>query len=89
MVNLFYWSESISKKEYSFFKQTSPLGLYYFLEILSNKRQLTNLINELKNLTLNKSPFIFIDQEGESSETKNSVSQNFLNKVFLVKFIKK
>ena len=56
--------KSISKKEYSFFKQTSPLGFVLFSRNYSDKRQLSYLINELKNLTLNNSPFIFIDQEG-------------------------
>jgi beta-N-acetylhexosaminidase len=57
-------SKSISKKEYEFFKQTSPLGFILFSRNYSNKKQIKNLINELKNLTLNKSLFIFIDQEG-------------------------
>ena len=57
-------AKSISKKEYSFFKQTNPLGFILFSRNYSNKKQIINLINELKNLTLNKSLFIFIDQEG-------------------------
>ncbi len=56
--------KSISKKEYNYFKQTSPLGFILFSRNYSNKKQIINLINELKNLTLNKSLFIFIDQEG-------------------------
>ena len=69
--------KSISKKEHYFFKQTFPLGFVLFSRNYNNKRQLTDLIHELKDLTLNKSPFIFIDQEGgrvqrlkESSFTK-------------------
>ena len=42
-------SKSISKKEYEFFKQTSPLGFILFSRNYSNKKQITNLINELKN----------------------------------------
>ena len=44
--------KSISKKkEYSFFKQTNPLGFILFSRNYSNKKQIINLINELKNLT--------------------------------------
>ena len=84
-------SESISKKEHIFFKQTNPLGFILFSRNYNNKRQLTNLISELKNLTLNKSPFIFIDQEGGRVQRglKIQILQNFLNKGFLVNFIKK
>ena len=57
-------AKSISKNEYSFFKQTNPLGFILFSRNYSNKKQIINLIHELKNLTFNKSLFIFIDQEG-------------------------
>ena len=56
--------KSISKDEYNYFKQTSPLGFILFSRNYSNKKQIINLIHELKNLTFNKSLFIFIDQEG-------------------------
>ena len=51
--------------------------MYYFLETtVMNK--IIDLINELKNLTLNKSSFIFIDQEGgRVQRLKNSSFTKF------------
>jgi len=69
---------SISKNEYVFFKQTNPLGFILFSRNYSDKKQITNLINELKSLTLNKSLFIFIDQEGgRVQRLKNSSFTKF------------
>jgi len=70
--------KSISKKEYSFFKQTNPLGFILFTRNYGNKRQISDLVNELKNLTLNKSLLIFIDQEGgRVQRLKNSSFTKF------------
>ena len=80
--------QSISKKEYDFFKQTNPLGFILFSRNYSNKRQIVELINELKNLTLNKSAFIFIDQEGgrvqrlKNSEFTTFPEQRFFGKMY-------
>ena len=82
--------KSISKKEYSFFKQTSPLGFVLFSRNYSDKRQLSYLINELKNLTLNNSPFIFIDQEGgRVQRLKNSSFTKFPEQSFFGEIYKK
>ena len=70
------------------FKQTNPLGFILFSRNFNNKKQLIDLINELKNLTLNKSPFIFIDQEGgRVQRLKNSnftifPEQRFFGKLY-------
>ena len=70
--------KSITKKEYYFFKQTTPLGFVLFSRNYNNKKQLTDLINELKSLTLNKSLFIFVDQEGgRVQRLKNSSFTKF------------
>ena len=83
-------SESISKKEHIFFKQTNPLGFILFSRNYNNKKQLTNLISELKNLTLNKSPFIFIDQEGgRVQRLKNSNFTKFPEQRFFGELYKK
>ncbi len=83
-------SKSISKKEYIFFKQTNPLGFILFSRNFSNKRQITDLINELKNLTLNKSLFIFIDQEGGRVQRfKNSNFTKFPDQRFFGEIYKK
>ena len=83
-------SESISKKEHIFFKQTNPLGFILFSRNFNNKKQLIDLINELKNLTLNKSPFIFIDQEGgRVQRLKNSNFTTFPEQRFFGEIYKK
>ena len=80
--------KSISKKEYSFFKQTNPLGFILFSRNYGNKKQIIDLISELKNLTLNKSLFIFIDQEGgrvqrlKSSGFTNFPEQSLFGKIY-------
>tara|TARA_B100000963_G_C22543628_1_gene633390 strand:- start:222 stop:1244 length:1023 start_codon:yes stop_codon:yes gene_type:complete len=80
--------ESISKKEYSFFKQTNPLGFILFSRNYSNKKQIIDLINDLKNLTLNKSLFVFIDQEGgrvqrfKNSSFTKFPEQNLFGKIY-------
>ena len=82
--------KSISKKEYSFFRQTTPLGFILFSRNYSNKKQIINLIGELKNLTLNKSLFIFIDQEGgRVQRLKNADFTNFPEQSLFGKIYKK
>ncbi len=82
--------DSISKKEYSFFKQTNPLGFVLFSRNYSNRNQVIDLINELKNLTLNKSSFIFIDQEGgRVQRLKNSSFTKFPEQRFFGEIYKK
>ena len=50
--------------EKKFFKRTKPFGFVLFKRNFKNYLQIKNLILELKDSTINKSPLIFIDQEG-------------------------
>ncbi len=82
--------QSISKKEYSFFQKTNPLGFILFSRNYNNKIQITDLINELKNLTLNQSLLIFIDQEGgRVQRLKNSTFTKFPEQSLFGKMYKK
>ena len=56
--------QSLTKEEKSFFKETNPLGFVLFKRNFKDVIQLRDLINQLKNITLNINPLIFVDQEG-------------------------
>ena len=45
------------------FKRTKPFGFVLFKRNFKNYSQIKNLILELKDSTINRSPLIFIDQE--------------------------
>lgn len=54
----------LTEVEKKFFKRTKPFGFVLFKRNFKNYVQIKNLILELKDSTINKSPLIFIDQEG-------------------------
>ncbi len=54
----------LSKEEKFFFKSTNPFGFVLFKRNFKTREQLTELINQLRNITKNKQILIFIDQEG-------------------------
>ena len=57
----------LKKKKKLFFSKTNPFGFVLFKRNFKNKLQVTNLIKEIKEITLNKVPLVFIDQEGGKS----------------------
>ena len=56
--------KSITTEESNFFKKIKPLGFVLFSRNFKDKKQITKLIRELKQVSLNKLALIFIDQEG-------------------------
>ena len=57
-------STSLSKAESLFFGKINPFGFILFSRNFKSKKQVKNLIAKLKNISMNKKPLIFIDQEG-------------------------
>ena len=57
-------SYKLNEDESLFLKKTNPLGIVLFKRNFKNKSQLTQLVKDLKDATLNPNLLIFIDQEG-------------------------
>ena len=80
---------NLTTSERSFFKNTNPFGFILFSRNFKNKKQLKDLISELRQVTLNKKIYIFVDQEGgkvqrfSNNEFTKLPSQNFFEKMYL------
>ena len=81
-------SLKLNREEISFFKETNPLGFVLFKRNFKNISQLSELIKELKSITLNENLLIFVDQEGgrvqrfNNDEFTKFPSQNIFGKLF-------
>jgi len=64
--------KKLKKSEINFFQETNPFGFILFKRNFSNKRQITNLIKDLKCSTKNPNVLIFIDQEGGRVQRLNN-----------------
>ena len=56
--------KKLSNQEINFFKNTNPFGFILFSRNFENRKQIQELINNLKNVTKNKNIQISVDQEG-------------------------
>ena len=56
--------KKLTKQEINFFKNTNPFGFILFSRNFQNRRQIQELIHNLKNITQNKNIQISVDQEG-------------------------
>ena len=54
----------LSKAEKNFFSKINPFGFILFRRNFKNSLQISRLIKEIKEITLNKKLLIFVDQEG-------------------------
>ena len=66
----------LKKKEKLFFAKTNPFGFVLFKRNFKDKLQVTNLIKEIKEITLNKKLLVFIDQEVE--KFKDLIMRNLI-----------
>lgn len=79
----------LNSSERSFFSNTNPFGFILFSRNFKNIKQLKDLINELRQITLNKNIYIFVDQEGgkvqrfSNYEFTKLPSQNFFEREYL------
>lgn len=78
----------LKKKEKLFFSKTNPFGFVLFKRNFKNKLQVTNLIKEIKEITLNKKLLVFIDQEGgkvqrfDNEEFNKIPAQSFFGNIY-------
>ena len=78
----------LKKKEKLFFSKTNPFGFILFKRNFKNKLQVTNLIKEIKEITLNKKLLVFIDQEGgrvqrlDNKEFNKIPPQSFFGSIY-------
>ena len=78
----------LTEVEKKFFQKTKPFGFVLFKRNFKNISQLSELINELKSITLNENLLIFVDQEGgrvqrfNNDEFTKFPSQNIFGKLF-------
>ena len=56
--------KKLTSDEIIFFSKINPFGFILFSRNFSSKFQIKELIKSLKSSTLNKSPLVFVDQEG-------------------------
>ena len=56
--------KKLTSDEINFFSKINPFGFILFSRNFSSKLQIKELIKSLKSCTLNKSPLVFVDQEG-------------------------
>tara|TARA_X000000950_G_scaffold289429_1_gene413356 strand:+ start:11830 stop:12843 length:1014 start_codon:yes stop_codon:yes gene_type:complete len=54
----------ISSSEFDFFSKIDPFGFILFTRNFKSKKQISELIKNLKNISLNKNLQIFVDHEG-------------------------
>ena len=78
----------LNKKEKLFFSTTNPFGFILFKRNFKNKLQVTNLIKEIKDVTLNKNILVFVDQEGgrvqrfDNNEFNKIPAQSFFGNIY-------
>ena len=76
------------KRKTFFFSKTNPFGFVLFKRNFKNKLQVTNLIKEIKEITLNKKLLVFIDQEGgkvqrfDNEEFNKIPAQSFFGNIY-------
>ncbi len=79
----------LTNDESTFLSNTNPLGFILFKRNFINKKQIIQLIADLKTITQNKSALIFIDQEGgrvqrlKNEEFTKFPAQNVFGEIFL------
>ncbi len=56
--------QKISPNEFNFFSKIKPFGFILFKRNFKSKKQIKNLISDLKSISLNKNLQIFVDHEG-------------------------
>ena len=78
----------LTNEEKYFFKNTNPLGFVFFKRNFKDVIQIKKLILELKDITINQKPLIFVDQEGGRVQRFNNIeftkfpSQSIFGKIF-------
>ncbi|PPR42445.1 MAG: Beta-hexosaminidase, partial [Alphaproteobacteria bacterium MarineAlpha8_Bin1] len=64
--------KKLTNHETNFFKNTNPFGIILFSRNFENRKQIQELIYNLKNVTKNKNIQISVDQEGGKVQRFNN-----------------